>query len=152
MRFAWVDDNCKPPQGVRVRDLIAALGEANRLAGVENESARYWQQRLKILSELFDLPPDWVEDTAHTPRMIADLAQACQRVPSAPPVKRGERASPKAWYSKRMASALCVLSASETSRDCGGLVGSFAITFSISNKFYQNCLSDALILTSNRPN
>ena len=79
MRFAWVDDNCKPPQGVRVRDLIAALGEANRLAGVENELARYWQQRLKILSELFDLPPDWVEDTAHTPRMIADLAQACCR-------------------------------------------------------------------------
>jgi hypothetical protein len=79
LRFAWVDDNCKPPQGVRVRDLIAALGEASRLAGVENELARYWQQRLKILSELFDLPPDWIEDTAHYPRMIADLAQACCR-------------------------------------------------------------------------
>jgi hypothetical protein len=75
LRLAWVDDQCTPQHGVGVRGLILALGMAMRFEGVENELARYWQLRFDILTELFELPPEWAEDTTRTPMMISSLAQ-----------------------------------------------------------------------------
>ena len=43
-------------------DLVIALGWHLRLAKVENELARYWAQRLRLLSLAFGLSEDWARD------------------------------------------------------------------------------------------
>lgn len=66
------------PRNLRARDLIIALGWHCRLLGVYNKFAEYWHLRFELLSRAFDLPPNWHQDCARTPRMISTLApHAC---------------------------------------------------------------------------